>query len=64
VIEATNELVGMSKRLSEQTTAMDKLRAEFDDYRSRSKQPTGATGASLARPMTSDRGTSGPLTSG
>jgi hypothetical protein len=30
------ELVEMSKRMTEQTAATDKVRAEFDDYRSRS----------------------------
>jgi hypothetical protein len=36
LVEMTSELVEMSKRLVEQTAATDKLRAEFDDYRSRS----------------------------
>jgi chemotaxis protein histidine kinase CheA len=46
LIEMTGELVEMSKRMAEQTAATDKLRAEFDDYRSRSlwwwwQHPTG-----------------------
>jgi chromosome segregation ATPase len=36
LVALTTELVKMSKRLAEQTSAMDKLRTEFDDYRSRS----------------------------
>jgi len=36
VIEMTSEFVEMSKRMAEQTAAMDKLRAEFCDSRSRS----------------------------
>jgi hypothetical protein len=32
----TSEFVEMSKRMAEQTAAAGKLRAEFDDYRSRS----------------------------
>ena len=37
LVEITSELIEMSKRMAEQTTAMDKLRAEFDEYRSRSR---------------------------
>ena len=36
LVEITSELIEMSKRMAEQTTATDKLRAEFDEYRSRS----------------------------
>ena len=36
LVEMTSELVEMSKRIAEQTATTDKLRAEFDDYRSRS----------------------------
>jgi DNA repair exonuclease SbcCD ATPase subunit len=36
LVEMTSELVEMSKRMAEQTAATDKLRAELDDYRSRS----------------------------
>ena len=35
LVDLTEEFVGMSKRVAEQTAAMDKLRAELDDYRSR-----------------------------
>jgi t-SNARE complex subunit (syntaxin) len=38
------DLVDISKRMTEQTAAMDKLRVDFDDYRSRSwwwNHPTG-----------------------
>ena len=35
LVDLTDEFVGMSKRVAEQTAAMDKLRAELDDYRSR-----------------------------
>ena len=35
LIEMTAEFVEMSKRKAEQTAAMDKLRAELNDYRSR-----------------------------
>ena len=34
LVDLTEEFVGMSKRLAEQTATMDKLRAELDDYRS------------------------------
>jgi len=37
LVEITSELIEMSKRMAEQTTATDKLRAEFDEYRSRSR---------------------------
>jgi hypothetical protein len=37
LVEITTELIEMSKRMAEQTTATDKLRAEFDEYRSRSQ---------------------------
>jgi chromosome segregation ATPase len=36
LVAMTGEFVGMSKRVAEQTAAMDKLRAELDYYRSRS----------------------------
>jgi hypothetical protein len=36
LVEVTGEFVEMSKRIAEQTAVMDKLRAELDDYRSRS----------------------------
>ena len=36
LVAMTGEFVGMSKRVAEQTAAMDKLRAELDCYRSRS----------------------------
>jgi hypothetical protein len=36
LVEMTSELVDMSKRMAEQTAATDKVRAEFDDFRSRS----------------------------
>ena len=36
LVEMTSELVEMSKRMAEQTAATEKVRAELDDYRSRS----------------------------
>ena len=36
LVEMTSELVEMSKRIAEQTAATEKVRAELDDYRSRS----------------------------
>jgi len=36
LVEMTAEFVEMSKRKAEQTVAMDKLRAELDDYRTKS----------------------------
>ena len=36
LIEMTNELIEMSKRMAEQMAATDRMRAELDDYRSRS----------------------------
>jgi len=44
LVELTSELVEMSKRIAEQTAATDKVRAEFDDYRSRSWWWQHATG--------------------
>jgi chromosome segregation ATPase len=44
LVEMTSELVEMSKRIAEQTAATDKVRAEFDDYRSRSWWWQHATG--------------------
>jgi hypothetical protein len=44
LVEMTSELDEMSKRMAEQTVTMDKVRAEFDDFRSRSwwwKHSTG-----------------------
>jgi chromosome segregation ATPase len=38
------DLVDISKRMTEQTAAMDKLRVDFDDYRSRSWWWNHATG--------------------
>jgi uncharacterized protein with von Willebrand factor type A (vWA) domain len=36
LVEMTSELVEMSKRMAEQTAVTEKVRAELDDYRSRS----------------------------
>ena len=36
LVDLTEEFVGMSKRVAEQTAAMDRLKAELDDYRSSS----------------------------
>jgi chromosome segregation ATPase len=44
VVAMTGELIGMSKRMAEQTAALDKMRAEFDDFRSRSWWWQHATG--------------------
>jgi predicted nucleic acid-binding Zn-ribbon protein len=38
LVEITGEFVVMSKRIAEQRAAMDTLRAELDDYRSRSQR--------------------------
>jgi hypothetical protein len=40
----TSELVEMSKRMAEQTAAMDKMRADFEDFRSRSWWRQHSTG--------------------
>jgi chromosome segregation ATPase len=44
LVELTSELVEMSKRIAQQTAATDKVRAELDDYRSRSWWWQHATG--------------------
>jgi chromosome segregation ATPase len=44
LVEMTSELLEMSKRIAEQMAATDKVRAEFDDYRSRSWWWQHATG--------------------
>ena len=44
LIEMTSELVEMSKRMAEQTAAKDKMRTDFEDFRSRSWWWQHATG--------------------
>jgi chromosome segregation ATPase len=44
LVAMTSELIEMSKRMAEQTAATDSLRAEFDEYRSRSWWWQHATG--------------------
>ena len=44
IVQMTSEFVEMSKRIAEQTAATEKVRAELDDYRSRSWWWQHATG--------------------